>query len=217
MRVLIVMATAGEAQGITRIDPAVTPGTLISVNAGTDLMITGIGQALTAYHLGGHLAGKTYDLAVNAGICGSFNNHIPLGEVVKVVTDRFADLGAEDDEKWIDVFDMGLAESNIFPFSEGKLQPQQNDFFNGLRTVNGITVNRGSGNDASVKKLISLFNADIESMEGAAFFYACMLHRIPAVQVRAVSNYIEKRNRAAWQIEKAVTALHVAVLKELHL
>jgi futalosine hydrolase len=217
MRVLIVMATARETQGITEVNPAALPGTTVSINHHTDLLITGVGQALTAYHLGNHLAKNNYDLAVNAGICGSFNREIPLSEVVKITSDRFADLGAEDDEKWIDVFDMGLATGNEFPFSEGRLQPQQNNFFSDLRKVNSITVNRSSGNEASIKKLVSFFNADVESMEGAAFFYACMQHHIPAVQVRAVSNYIEKRNRSAWKIEEAVNALQLVIRKELHL
>jgi len=47
-----------------------------------------------------------------------------------------------------------------------------------------------------------------ESMEGAAFFYACKQAGVPCLQIRAVSNYVEKRNRDAWQIGLAIKNLN---------
>jgi futalosine hydrolase len=44
-------------------------------------------------------------------------------------------------------------------------------------------------------------------MEGAAFMYACLISGVPFAQVRAVSNVVERRNRAAWRIEEAVANL----------
>lgn len=46
-------------------------------------------------------------------------------------------------------------------------------------------------------------------MEGAAFFYACLSAGVPCAQVRAVSNYVERRNRAAWKLGDAIAALAV--------
>ena len=37
-------------------------------------------------------------------------------------------------------------------------------------------------------------------MEGAAFMYACLIAGVPFAQVRAVSNRVERRNRAAWDL-----------------
>jgi len=48
----------------------------------------------------------------------------------------------------------------------------------------------------------------LESMEGAAFFYACTQAGVPCLQIRAVSNYVEKRNRDAWQIGLAIKNLN---------
>ncbi len=45
-------------------------------------------------------------------------------------------------------------------------------------------------------------------MEGAAFFYACREAQVHYVQIRAVSNYVEKRNRDAWQIGLAIKNLN---------
>jgi futalosine hydrolase len=48
---------------------------------------------------------------------------------------------------------------------------------------------------------------DVESMEGAAFMYASLIAGVPFAQVRAVSNMVERRNRGAWKIDAAITAL----------
>jgi len=47
----------------------------------------------------------------------------------------------------------------------------------------------------------------VESMEGAAFMYACMVHQVPFAQVRAVSNMVERRNRGSWKMADAIRAL----------
>ena len=39
-----------------------------------------------------------YDLALNLGVCGSFDPALEPGRVVHVVSDRIAELGAEDGE-----------------------------------------------------------------------------------------------------------------------
>jgi futalosine hydrolase len=49
-------------------------------------------------------------------------------------------------------------------------------------------------------------------MEGAAFMYACLVHGIPFAQIRAVSNIVERRNRAAWKMNEAIEVLGSAVL-----
>ena len=41
-------------------------------------------------------------------------------------------------------------------------------------------------------------------MEGAAFMYACLIQGTVHAQVRAVSNFVEKRNRDAWKIGDAI-------------
>jgi futalosine hydrolase len=38
--------------------------------------------------------------------------------------------------------------------------------------------------------------------------YACLVSGVRFAQVRAVSNMVEKRNRAAWKLAEAVAALN---------
>jgi len=174
-------------------------------------LITGAGMVPTAFALGQHLAINQYDLAINLGIAGSFDRDIALGEVVEITEDTFAELGAEDDENFITIDELGFGKSG---FSSTYPLPAK---FN-LKKTAAITVNTVHGNEASIKKLSNRVNAQIESMEGAAFFYACAAAGVPCMQIRAVSNYVEKRNRGAWQIGLAIKNLNtfaVDFLKQL--
>ena len=83
----------------------------------------------------------------------------------------------------------------------------------GLKKVNAITVNTVHGRDESIAKISS--DTQLESMEGAAFFYACQMAGIPAIQIRAVSNYVERRNRDAWQIGLAIKNLNTFAVEFL--
>jgi futalosine hydrolase len=56
----------------------------------------------------------------------------------------------------------------------------------------------------------------VESMEGAAFMYACLIHDVPFAQVRAVSNVVERRNRATWKMDEAIRNLGVAAVQILN-
>jgi len=51
------------------------------------------------------------------------------------------------------------------------------------------------------------FNPDIETMEGATFFYICSMENIPFLALRAISNRVEKRNRDNWNITLALKNL----------
>lgn len=166
-----------------------------------NFLVTGVGMVSTAYQLGKHLANNHYDLAINLGIAGSFDRDIPLGEVVEITQDTLAELGAEDDEQFITIEQLGFGES---VFHSTYTLPAA---FN-IRKTTSVTVNAVHGNEASIQKLSKRVNPQIESMEGAAFFYACKEAGVPTLQIRTVSNYVEKRNRDAWQIGLAVKNLN---------
>jgi futalosine hydrolase len=215
MKRLIVSATSLELNGIVSLPEKTAPGTIIS-SEGADFLVTGIGQAIMAYHMGRILGEHSYDEVINIGICGSFHSELRPGTVVTVMSDCFADLGAEDDESWLDIFSLGLAEADQKPFTNGVLIADGIRAFNHLQKVKGITVNRASGNEATIDKMRKYYDADVETMEGAAFYYACLSKNIPCIQVRAVSNFIEKRNRENWDIKTALDNLH-AELKKYYL
>lgn len=175
--------------------------------------ITGVGMVSTAYKLAKLLAVRSYDLVVQAGIGGSFDRNIELGSVVAVGSDRFADIGAMDGEEFIDIFDLGLLQVDEYPFVSKLLNNPLdiNSLSIDLPVVDALTVNTVTGNEERVKELASRHKCTLESMEGAAFHYVCMLEEQSFLQVRAISNYVERRNRAGWQIGKAIGALNDAI------
>lgn len=193
MDVLVIAATEAE------INPFL--GLPAQQRQGMDTLITGVGMVATALTLGERLANTRYDVLLNVGIAGSFRRSIALGEVVWVVEDIYSELGVEDGERFIDSETAGLAPSRFY---SGYSHPSVEN----LRSCKGITVNTVHGNDTAIKAVIERFSADVESMEGAVVFQAAQHFGIPALQVRAISNYVERRNKASWQIAQAIENLN---------
>jgi futalosine hydrolase len=73
-----------------------------------------------------------------------------------------------------------------------------------LPAVRGITVNTVHGNERTIATVVGRFAPQVESMEGAAFMYACTMCGVPFAQIRGVSNTVERRNRAAWKLAEAI-------------
>lgn len=160
------------------------------------------------------LARMPYDLALNAGLCGSFDPALPPGSVVHVVSDCFPELGAEDGDRFLSVGELKLLDEHEFPYAGGRLvnaAPPANSALARLPAVSGITVNTVHGREASIARVVERLAPQVESMEGAAFMYACLVTGVPFAQVRAVSNVVERRNRAAWRISEAIDALAAAM------
>jgi futalosine hydrolase len=152
-----------------------------------------------------------YDLSLQAGIAGAFDRSLRLADVVNVVSERFADLGVEEaDGRMTDLFDLGLCEPDAPPFREGRLwNPEAHSPFEFLPKAHGLTVSKVHGAASSIAALRTRYpDAQVESMEGAAFFYACLLEGVPFLQIRAISNYVEPRNRNAWDLPGAIEELN---------
>jgi len=171
-----------------------------------DVLITGVGMVFTAYWLGKTLSNNTYDLALNFGIAGSFDSNIEIGSVVNITQDCFADMGAEDDKEFLSVVDLKLAATeNISLKNNFEID---NSVLDKLLKVSGITVNTVHGDKESINKVRKIYNPSTESMEGAAFLFACLNENVPCAQIRAISNYIEKRNKDNWNIHLAIKNLN---------
>src|ERR1035437_1416167 len=174
----------------------------------TDLLITGVGSMATAWSLKQWIAlNEKPDLAINAGIAGSFNDRLNIGDVVMPVSDCFADAGVEDGENFLTLSESGLISANDFPYKDGLLytDTRYNEKMKSiLKPVRAITVNTATGSETTMGKLLKKFNPDIETMEGATFFYICSREYIPFLALRAMSNKIELRNKNNWNIDLAL-------------
>jgi futalosine hydrolase len=174
-----------------------------------DCLITGVGMVATAYYTG-KMLNDSYDMALNIGICGTFNANLDIGSVVNIYEDCLAELGAEDGTKFLTMEELKLeAVTKINNIEQGELS----SVFELLPKVNAITVNKVHGNEKSIKNTVDRFHPTVESMEGAAFMFACDQERIPYLQIRAVSNLVEKRNRERWDIPLAIGNLNKKVIE----
>lgn len=212
MKLLVVSATLPEIEPFLKFFNFCEG---LNVQNGNEItvLVSGVGMVATAFAMGKELNnGSLYDYVINAGIAGSFTRELQLGDVVTVASDCFAELGAEDGDGFLSIDEMGFGQSTFTPRGSS-LTASLN-----LPVVRGITVNKVHGRDESIRQLVHRLDPDIETMEGAAFFYACNMAGVPCVQIRSVSNYIERRNRAAWQIPLAVKNLNsvlIGLFKEI--
>jgi futalosine hydrolase len=237
VRILVVSATYLEiAPLLSRVGAPnfgeqkhLSAGTTVSIptREGDDhlsCLITGVGQASAAYHLGSFLRKGAWDLALQVGIAGSFSSALKKCQVVRVESEVFADLGAEDNGSYLDLFEMGLLQPNEFPYSEGRLKvttPSVGDRFDSTRisllpSVASVTVNRVLSEPHSISWITERYAPDVVSMEGGAFFYAALQSGVPVIQLRSISDYVGPRDKSTWDINGAIASLNEEIFSFLH-
>jgi futalosine hydrolase len=214
MRILVVAATRPEvAPLLGALHAPVEAGNVVTAAFGAhdvSVLLTGVGMVATGVWCARVLAAERYDLVFNFGVCGSFNASLPPPTAVHVMSDALPELGAEDGPRFLTLQEIGLLEPDGFPFSGGRLvnpAPPLNQSLGSLPVAAGITVNTVHGNELSIAAIRARCPVDVESMEGAAFMYACRVAGVCFAQVRTVSNMVERRNRERWDLAGAVQEL----------
>ncbi len=200
MEILVVAATRME----------IAP--FIEQNTGADILITGVGAPACMYTLTKQLQKKSYDMVIQAGIAGTFSSHYPPGETVIVQQDVFADLGIFEQDKFYTLFEKGFAEKNSAMYTEGVLLNGNTADFS-LPRVKALTVNTVSDKPEQALLFSEKYEADIETMEGAAFHYVCISEAVPFLQLRSISNFVGERVRTNWKIKEAVQSLNEHLLR----
>ena len=208
-KILVVTATSTEADAIRKIRGIKTiPGGYSIDNLEISVLNAGVGSVSTGWEMQKWISvNDKPDLAINTGIAGSYKADIKIGDVVMPLTDCFADAGVEDGNNFLTLSEAGLVGANEFPFAEGLIHtdPVYLELLKGnIKPVKAITVNTATGSYTTRDKLIKKYNPDIETMEGATFFYICSRERIPFLALRAISNMVEIRNKYNWDINLAL-------------
>jgi futalosine hydrolase len=212
LKILLVTATSSEADSLKMITGMQTiPYGFLFRGIEIIPLVAGVGSVATAWALTKSFSsGLKPDLAINIGIAGSFRDDIPTGEVVVPVSDCFADAGVETSSGFLTLSEAGLADPDSFPFRSGRIF-SENKFVSRaveqLRPVSAVTVNMATGSQNNIKMISERYHPDIETMEGAAFFYVCSKENIPFLSIRAVSNKVEPRDREKWNIPLAINNL----------
>lgn len=235
-RILIVTAVAAEADSVAAglghdapetsgdpvREPVPLPGglTLRRHADGVDLLVGGVGPAAVAAATGTALAhasladtGAPYDLVVSAGIAGGFAPHAPIGTVVVSEAIVAADLGAETPDGYLAVEELGFGRS-AHPVPHSLTGPLADALRAGGRphTVAPVlTVSTVTGTAGRAAELAGRHpTAAAEAMEGFGVAEAAAAYGVPVVEIRAVSNAVGPRDRAAWRIGEALDALRQA-------
>jgi futalosine hydrolase len=200
MKILIVAATEME----------IAP--FIAQNSQTEILITGVGAPACMYALTKKLWQQQYDLVIQAGIAGTFKNQFALGETFAIKTDLFADLGIQEGNNFYSLFDGGFLMPDAMPYTNAQLINTTENYF-GLKIANAITINTVSDSLPQTELYKKKYNADIESMEGAAFHYACIQENITFLQIRSISNFVGERVKTNWKMKESIKSLNENLIR----
>ncbi len=181
--------------------------------APVDVLLTGIGLTATTWSLTKYFQLKRPDLVIQAGVAGCFDTQIPRGTVLAVKKETIADQSVVELNELKTLFDLKLVPQNQHPFRKGWLM-NDNDILKKvkLKNVTSISVNEITTSKQKVTFYRQAFNPVVESMEGAALHYVCLLEKVPFIQIRSVSNYIAERNKKKWNMKESIINLNEALI-----
>lgn len=214
LKVLICAATPLELRGWMFDEQDVArPCSVLDVglsHVDISLMAMGVGVASTVMRLTQHAA--RFDLVLNVGLAGAYGQKLAVGQVVRVAHDVFADYGIDQRGTFVPLHRSGIAAHAPQPMDCACVEGMH------LPVVRAITLGTCSGSKALIERNISLWNPDIETMEGAAVPFVCQQLGVQFVCLRAISNRVEPRNVEAWNIDLALSNLYretVSLLADL--
>ncbi|MDC2959728.1 futalosine hydrolase [Streptomyces gilvifuscus] len=203
VRVLVATAVPAERDAVARAftGDAVT---VIAAGVGPALAAASTATALTT----AALEGAPYGLVVSAGIAGGFPPEAPVGSLVVADEITVADLGAETADGFVPVTELGFGTVTHRP-----PETLVRDIVSatGARPGAVLTVSTVTGTAERAAELRARHpRALAEAMEGFGVAEAAAAHHVPVLEIRAVSNPVGPRDRAAWRIGDALAALTTA-------
>jgi futalosine hydrolase len=218
LRFLVATAVPAERDAVARALPGTArevglPGAALHRIAGPhtyDLLAAGVGPGRAAASTASALTaaaldGAPFTLVVCAGIAGGFGPGAPVGSLVVADEITVADLGAESADGFLPVTELGFGTvSHRPPPSLVRAACAAT----GAHAGTVLTVSTATGTAARADALRARHpRALAEAMEGFGVAEAAALHGVPVLEVRAVSNPVGPRDRAAWRIGDALAAL----------
>ncbi|WP_419995948.1 futalosine hydrolase [Streptomyces boninensis] len=194
-RTLVVTAVEAEAEAVR----------LGAGDGALHVLAGGVGPAAAAAATAAALASGPYDLIISAGIGGGFAGIAPVGSLVVADEIVAADLGAETPDGFVPVTELG--------FGTVRHEPPRQLAAGVARATDGtlgtiLTVSTVTGTAARAEALREAHpRAAAEAMEGFGVAEAAARAGVPVLELRAISNPVGPRDREAWRIKDALTAL----------
>lgn len=197
MKVLIVVATAGEAAQFADLPAYVE--------------VCGVGPVAAALATQRALARESFDLVVSAGIGGAYpSSGLQPGDLAVSSLIVQADLGAWDGASFLDLATLGLsvlpgaAHTGMFAAWDGAARLAA-----ALGAACGptLTLSTVTGTAKRAAELAQRYpGALTEGMEGAGVAHAALIAGVAALELRGVSNPVGPRDRRSWRIPEALAA-----------
>ena len=201
------------------------------------LVLTGLGTVNTAHALTCVLERRRPKLVLQFGVGGAYlSSGLDVGDIAVATEELYGDLGVQTPAGWasaeligIPILEMqgeGKKFFNRFPLDDklvaiaGELI-QNMDWEDDPPVVKHgtfVTVQQCSGVTTLGNEIAARFNGICENMEGAAAAHLCTLYDIPFLEIRAISNRVEDRNMAAWNLPLSIERVQKtvqSVVKEL--
>ncbi|WP_028608454.1 futalosine hydrolase [Paenibacillus harenae] len=205
-RVLIVTAVDAEKEAVLR---------GLQGTGGIDVIAAGVGPASAAAETAAMLAqhGPGYGLVISAGIGGGFAGRADIGSIVVSDAIHAADLGAETQDGFLSVDELGFGTARAAVSEDWSSALYAAIQAAGMPVCLGpvLTVSTATGSAGTAAALAKRIpGAAAEGMEGYGVAVAASKRGIPAVELRAISNAVGPRDRAAWRIGDALSALETA-------
>ncbi|WP_107439830.1 futalosine hydrolase [Streptomyces sp. NRRL F-5065] len=215
-RILVATAVPAERDAVARAFPGTPaevplPGALLHRPPdGPDLLAAGVGPALAAASAAAALTaaaldGAPFALVVSAGIAGGFAPLAPVGSLVVADEITAADLGAETADGFVPVTALGFGTVTHRPPAALVRRVAEATGARPGTVLTGSTVT-GTAERAALLRARHP-GALAEAMEGFGVAEAAAAHGVPVLELRAVSNPVGPRDRAAWRVGEALAAL----------
>lgn len=183
MKIVVVFPTQTEAQYFTRADCLVD--------------FCGVGLTSSAYHTAKIIARHQPDWLIMAGIAGVYpSSSFTVGDTVLVATETEADLGFFTPKGFVHLADHDIAMN--FEVNKTLDCPY-------LPPNDLLPIARSNSLNAAMAPFVA--EADIENMEGAAFFQVCLAEQQRFLELRTISNRVSIEDDGDWDFEGSVRQL----------
>jgi futalosine hydrolase len=203
MAILIITAVDAEAQSIGAIDSAT-------------VIVSGVGRtnaaAATTEAMLKHWQRGGVDAVISAGVAGALpQSNLTVGDVLLASQCIYMEEGIVTAKGFANMaglgFPLGDFEGNAVPVDERLL-----DQLSAIFSIGPIaTVATCSGTDAAAAEVVRRTGALAEAMEGAAVVHAARRLKVPAIELRAISNTTGDRANQQWDLQAGLAALGQAV------
>ncbi len=207
---------ARQEQGKQNLAPKIWSGRL----AGRKVVHITSGVGITNAAWAATVLAERYHITrvINFGIAGAYpGSGLAPGDVAAAEEEVYADTGVALADGLHSMEEMGIE----------LLQRGRNKFFNTFQMdrkllkkalpyvdASGrfLTVAQATGTMKRSRKLVREFDGLVENMEGAAVAHVCARYGISALEIRGISNMVEKRDPSKWIKEPAALNCQQALL-----